>query len=581
MNPSEENSGTADGDANKPISDEPDSRQVLDALQKIITQASTDATERSRRLLEYLVTEELEGRGSRIKAYSIATEVLGRPSSFDPQKDPIVRIEAARLRRMLEHYYLTEGRDDAVIIEIPKGAYVPRFRFSGADGGAQAPASRDTPEAPPGRLVPTLLGVGFGIAALVLALVWIGAVLLRPPEEATAELRVPALIVKPLTDLAHSTESALIAQGLTERIIEKTSRFQELSVIATDADYSRIPASEARYEFGGTLRMEGGRLLVQTRLVDRTDGRVIWADSIDAELKPRQIFNVELQIADQIATRIAEPTGVVFQSERRMLLDTPPESWSAYYCVLTAYAYRASVAAAQHEPVRACLERAVAAHQDYATAWALLSLVYLDEVRFLYPPPPGNAVPPLTRAYDTARRAVELDAANIRGQQALMMALALRGENAAAIEVGTQALALNPNDVDFKGEFGHRVALNGEWDRGCTLVEEALKASAQKTAYYKSINALCHYFSKDVKQAAIAIRDADAIDNPAYHVIAAAILAEAGDTEQALEHVDWLRKAVPGQLDRFILSVTRRLARPEDRERFLASLRKVGLDAGS
>jgi len=66
------------------------------------------ATDRLRRLLEYLVTETLDGRGNRIKAYSIATEVFGRPSSFDP-KDPIVRIEAARLRRQIVENAGVEG----------------------------------------------------------------------------------------------------------------------------------------------------------------------------------------------------------------------------------------------------------------------------------------------------------------------------------------------------------------------------------------------------------------------------------------------------------------------------------------
>ena len=426
-----------------------------------------------------------------------------------------------------------------------------------------------------------LLAAGIGIAALVLAVVWIGATLLRPSEEAAAGLLVPGIIVKPLTDLTHSSNSALIAQGLTERIIEKISRFKELAVIAADGEFSRIPASEARYEFGGTLRTEDGRLLVQTRLVDRTDGRVIWAESMDAELKPRQIFNVELQIADQIATRIAEPTGVVFESERRMLLDTPPESWSAYFCMLTAYAYRASFAAAQHAPVRACLEKAVAAHPDYATAWALLSLAYLDEARFFYPPPPGNTVPALTRAYDTARRAVKLDPSNIRGQQALMMALFLRGDYAAAVAVGTQAFALNPNDIEFKGDFGFRLAMSGDWDRGCRLVDEALKASARKIAYYKIAAALCHYFTNDLAGAVTFIRDADANDNPAYHVIATAILAEAGETAEAKQHVAGSTKTVPEQLHRFIPSVAQRLARPEDQQRFIASLRKAGLTPGA
>lgn len=79
--------------------DEPAASEVLEQLARISGSSALQATDRSRRLLDYLVKEVLAGRKARIKAYSIATEVLGRAPSFDPQKDPIVRIEAARLRR--------------------------------------------------------------------------------------------------------------------------------------------------------------------------------------------------------------------------------------------------------------------------------------------------------------------------------------------------------------------------------------------------------------------------------------------------------------------------------------------------
>ena len=78
--------------------------------------------ERARRFLSYIVEEALAGRADRIKASSIATDVLGRRLSFDSSTDPVVRIEAGRVRRALEHYYLTAGADDPVIITIPKGA---------------------------------------------------------------------------------------------------------------------------------------------------------------------------------------------------------------------------------------------------------------------------------------------------------------------------------------------------------------------------------------------------------------------------------------------------------------------------
>ena len=96
-------------------------------LERILDSADFDATDRAHRFLRHVVEETLSGRGDRIKAYSIAVEVFGRDASFDPQSDPIVRIEAGHLRRALERYYLTSGVSDPILITIPKGGYVPVF----------------------------------------------------------------------------------------------------------------------------------------------------------------------------------------------------------------------------------------------------------------------------------------------------------------------------------------------------------------------------------------------------------------------------------------------------------------------
>jgi len=93
-------------------------------LGRILSSSDFEATEREHRFLKYVVDESLAGRGERIKAYSIATEVFGRDEFFNPQSDPIVRIEAGHLRRALERYYLTSGQGDPVLIQIPKGGYV-------------------------------------------------------------------------------------------------------------------------------------------------------------------------------------------------------------------------------------------------------------------------------------------------------------------------------------------------------------------------------------------------------------------------------------------------------------------------
>ena len=108
---------------------ERDGRAIRQQLDRILTSGPFVQSQRRQRFLEYIVHETLAGRGERIKGYSIALEVFGRPDTFDPIVDPIVRIEAGRLRDKLRHYYDTEGMSDPIRIELPRGGYMPRIAF--------------------------------------------------------------------------------------------------------------------------------------------------------------------------------------------------------------------------------------------------------------------------------------------------------------------------------------------------------------------------------------------------------------------------------------------------------------------
>src|ERR1043165_5605357 len=97
--------------------------------------------------LRYVVEATLRGTADRIKGYTIAVEALGRADNFDPQTDPIVRVEAMRLRRALARYYAHGGKHDPVALDLPLGNYVPTFRrVASADPVEPRPAP--TPEPP-------------------------------------------------------------------------------------------------------------------------------------------------------------------------------------------------------------------------------------------------------------------------------------------------------------------------------------------------------------------------------------------------------------------------------------------------
>src|SRR3954465_8161582 len=96
-------------------------------LARLLGSAAFKATPQRRKLLKYSVEHSLAGRHDRLKAFELGVVVLGRNDRFDPQTDPIVRIEMGRLRRELEHYYQTAGHDDPIWIAIPRGNYLPVF----------------------------------------------------------------------------------------------------------------------------------------------------------------------------------------------------------------------------------------------------------------------------------------------------------------------------------------------------------------------------------------------------------------------------------------------------------------------
>ncbi len=97
-------------------------------IERILQSRGLESSPRLQEFLEYIVDEYLAGRAGRIKGVTIAQAVYGADASFDPESNSIVRVEAGRLRRRLEQYYLAKGVSDPIIIEIPKGGYAPTFR---------------------------------------------------------------------------------------------------------------------------------------------------------------------------------------------------------------------------------------------------------------------------------------------------------------------------------------------------------------------------------------------------------------------------------------------------------------------
>ena len=115
----------------QPVADskcEPTPDMIRLSLCQILSSELFARSSRHSRFLRFTVEETLAGRGCDLKQYVLGLEVFGRKDSFDPQSDPIVRVGAMRVRAKLKDYYETEGQQDSVLIEFPRG-YMPVFRW--------------------------------------------------------------------------------------------------------------------------------------------------------------------------------------------------------------------------------------------------------------------------------------------------------------------------------------------------------------------------------------------------------------------------------------------------------------------
>src|SRR5438067_12767980 len=118
--------------------------QLLVQIERLISSHVLHGSESLCKLLRYFADHALNHPGVPLKEYQIATEVFGRPADFDPQSDSTIRVQAGRLRMKLAEYYSSEGADDPLVVELPKGTYVLSFHQR-----AHAPAREFRPEVAP------------------------------------------------------------------------------------------------------------------------------------------------------------------------------------------------------------------------------------------------------------------------------------------------------------------------------------------------------------------------------------------------------------------------------------------------
>jgi tetratricopeptide (TPR) repeat protein len=523
--------------------------EVRAALERVAASEAFRGSPQLVAFLRYVVEATLRGEQDRIKGYTIAVEALGRGDDFDPQDDPIVRVEATRLRRAIHRYYENGGRDDAVQIDLPLGSYVPVFRRAALRpapvvrleraGGQRASRARWS------HIGLLLLGAGI-YAALDFVFDFTPGprpvpLFLATQSRAAAALRAsatPAVFVGPFYATARSGTKPE-TDALRGKLRDALARFDELQVIAGapgDARGAFDPQGPSRYVLTATVESEAAdEAHLRLRLTE-TDGQVVYAHTFAG------VQHDEDAIAREVSVALAQPYGVIQAHERAKDFGAGAET--QYRCLLEAHEYWRNYDAPQYRRARDCLERMTEASPGFALGHAALAAMLVAEYRGA--DVRAGSAPVLQRALAAARRAVELKPASARAHQALADVQFARGDYPLALEAAERAAALNPYDPNILASYGGMLLSLGEQERGAGLIREAASALTVRPVWHDALLFLAAYLAGDTAGAA---RYAALIASDTYPpgLIARALAAaQRGDAEAARQLLDRLAAVRPG-----------------------------------
>jgi tetratricopeptide (TPR) repeat protein len=440
--------------------DQPDAVEVRAQVERM---TASDVFAKSPQLsafLLFVVEAVVRGKGERLKGYTIGVEVLRRDVNFDPQIDPIVRVEATRLRRAIERYYAGPGAADDIVIDLPRGGYVPRIRWreavkSGRPAGA-APAAQ-----------PAHAAVGNGL---------------------------PTLRIAPFVVIGVPDTRFFAAEVLASRLSEAFALFDWINVVAAAA-----PGRRSDYRLDGTVEYRGEETVdLRFRLIDESDATVIWSRAFE-KMSGKHDHDVERHLIVQLANALAQPFGVIWARDRGRqlaMLGGDPR----YVCMIDAAEVIKSFDPAGNARIRGELEELMKAYPGFAAGYSYLAIIYAREYLFGFGGRPGEA-PPLDRALDAARKGIELRPQSARAYHMMSAVLFYRREIEASIAAAEKAMALNPYDLLTVCDYGGRLVASGQIDKGMALLLEATGVGAVVPSWIHFFLFVGHYMRNDLAAA--------------------------------------------------------------------------------
>jgi len=449
----------------------PTEGEIRAQLARILASPDFDATVKMRKFLSFVVEMTIDGRADELKGYTIGIEVYGRGPDFNPAEDTLVRIQAGRLRRALEMYYLTDGTNDPVRISIPKGTYVPVFLSASVPG-----PTRGEPER-------SLHG------------------------EAPLSDTGPSIVVLPFANLTGDPGKDYFAAGFTEEVTIELTHYEDFHVIGcrpksgfeekmanTEAFLRELGA---RFVIEGSVRMAGEQLKIGVKLTDAETQEHLWGEQYWRDLSAANLVEVQESISQEVVARIAGEYGIIPGRLTQESKRKTPRELSTYEAMLRCYYFHAVLSQEAFVDAFSSLQSAIEKEPECAMALAMLADLYFTCYSLDLP----GIERPVEHGAEMIEKAVALDPMNQYVQLNSARLHFILNDRKSFLNTADRALSLNPNSGLRIGVIGFFLCLYGEWERGRALMEKTMRLNPTFPNWFYGPIVLHHYRRKDYARA--------------------------------------------------------------------------------
>lgn len=485
----------------------PSPDQVRAALDELLGWTELVRSPQLAKFLSHIVEAKLRGEAESIKAYSIAVDVFGRPATFDPQADPIVRVQARRLRGLLQEFERQRLGKCATRITLPVGRYVPEFELIASGDSVAAPpaAGEGAPAAdmvlPSATAMPSrrrrwlgfwpqavaalslVVGIGLLLAALQL---WRDPLPTAPKPDIPSE---PMVYLPQVLVVWNSAADRHLASKLGDQLSAVLAQSEDVEVGFVEPGKA-IPEGQDAFVLASTITPANGATEIHFILTDVSSGEQVWTAT-----QTRPVGLEDAQAAELIAAKVMREIGSYrgpLHSRGRAWLDANSSNLTSvndYVCVLAFRAARDTQTPSAQARAIDCIDRLSRAEPELPVAMALKGWF---AVQAQLGNPVGDA-PTSSAVVDgvaMVERAVQLAPNSAFLHELLANVLGHLGNLQAAKRNYSIAIGFEPLNADARAGYSLVLAALGEWNSAEENALAAIAASAEPSAWFYGVPAL-------------------------------------------------------------------------------------------